>query len=165
MNEWNVKPFSEEKLPKIPSRVTLPSGARHLNCRHKTRWVRGGVDRIQRQSLLNQPYFVALTLWSDFGVRMTQQTCRVWFSVPCVLPCWSLHVTSLTMHNVFRCTRCSMLALTLLKSINLCAMLTLQKMKCQKKTPVLREDERIYMARRVGRTKARRKTHWEEREH
>ena len=58
-----------------------------------------------------------------------------------------------------------MLALTLLKSINLCAMLTLQKMKYQKKTPVLREDERIYMARRVGRTKARRKTHWEEPEH
>ena len=33
------------------------------------------------------------------------------------------------------------------------------------KDPRMREDEKIYTARQIGRTKARRKTHWEEPEH
>lgn len=144
MNEWmKFKTFLRTELSEVHNRATLPSGVRHLNCKHKiVKW--WTVSQSLGTSLVKSTLFHCfkyhhLTLDGSTG-QWALILC------PCVLPSRSLDETWLTIYQILRCTKNVKLALTLLKSINIWGTLSLQEMKYQKKkTPTLREKKREYL--------------------
>lgn len=124
--------LSQYSCQKNHNRATLPSGARHSNCKHKVR-VAGWTESRDKPCQIN-PTSLLQTPRSEFGcLDGSTGPEGLIFCLMCALHP-RLDETSLTMHKALRYTRQS-IPLMLLKIHKQRAMLSLQRMEYQKKRP------------------------------